>query len=148
MAELKQYLVSTNPIITNYIKTHPKTVFNESDLAFNTTRIWLSFDIEDDKAPKDERANLYAWLNTLGAESWGNSMATFTVPGSTQNLSDVGKWLVNELQKNNVLDKTNWQKTTGISLYVQYVSCTGTFSYSFDYFVLIQNKDIPNPNGF
>ena len=145
---MKPYLVSTNPIIANYIKTHPQTVFDEDEYRSNTTRVWLSFDIDDKLAVKNTRKNLYDWINGFDAESWGNSNATFILEGWTSDNEYLGDWLVDELKTANVLDKTNWKKTKGISLYVQYLAISDLLEGTFDYFVLIQNKDIPNPNGF
>lgn len=148
MAELKPYLVSTNPIIANYIKTHPQTVFDEDKYNSNTTRVWISFDIDDKLAPIGTRKKLYDWINAYDAESWGNSNATFLLNGWTPDNEYLGDWLISELTTANVLDKTNWKKTKGISLYIQYLTLSDKQEGTFDYFVLIQNKDIPNPNGF
>ena len=148
MAELKPYLVSTNPIIANYIKTHPQTVFDEDEYNSNTTRVWISFDIDDKLASIDTRKKLYDWINAYDAESWGNSNATFLLNGWTPDNEYLGDWLISELTTANVLDKTNWKKTKGISLYIQYLTLSDKQEGTFDYFVLIQNKDIPNPNGF
>ena len=116
MAELKPYLVSTNPIIANYIKTHPQTVFDEDKYNSNTTRVWISFDIDDKLAPIGTRKKLYDWINAYDAESWGNSNATFLLNGWTPDNEYLGDWLISELTTANVLDKTNWEKTKGISL--------------------------------
>ena len=148
MAELKPCLVKTNKITADYLKDHPNSVFNETDLPQQRTRIWISFDIKDDLAVDGTRTNLETWLNSQNAESWGTSVATFVVTGAAQEISTVTNWLVPELQKAKVLNKTNWQATKGISLYVHYYSRSGVYSHNFDYFVLIQNKEIPNANGF
>lgn len=148
MAELKPYLIKTNKITAAYLKNHPNSVFNETDLPLKSTRLWISFDIKDDLAADGTRKNLEDWLNAQNAESWGTSVATFWVTGTAQEISTITDWLVPQLQKAKVLNQKNWQDTQGISLYIHYYSKSNIYSYNFDYFVLIQNKEIPNANGF
>ncbi len=126
------------------------TVYQEVELQPNVnglTRIWLSFDIDNDPQ-KVKRTALYDWLNKQNQiESWGNSVATFLVGGYATTDHDVVKFLVDELINAKVLDKNKWDQTPDISLYVFYESRRITVK-NMGRFILIQNATIKQPNGF
>jgi len=163
---MKHYLNANNPDLIQHnqarlAKKHRRTsVYNESERPLNSTRVWISYDIEDDKAPKDCRNNLESWLGTQQAESFGKSVATFLIKDKCIRLnSKLADWLLNELKGACVLNKddgyTNdkpYLTTPGISLYVIYRSRTfgptkATNQFS-NHFVLIHNAPLGKVGGY
>jgi len=126
------------------------SVYNESELQldpYGITRVWISFDIEEDPN-KERRKALYDWFNTqTQIESWGNSVATFLATGYVDLNRDLAECLVSELQNAKVLNSAKWEETPGISLYITYES-RKVVSRNAGHFVLIQNAKIMQPSGF
>ena len=125
------------------------SVFNETELPvtkIGKTRIWISFDIDNDPN-KVVRKALYNWFNEQQQiESWGNSVATFLVDDYMLD-SKVKNYIVAGLQGANVLAKNDWKKTPNISLYVFYRTKKEGRANS-GHFVLIQTAKIKQANGF
>ncbi len=126
------------------------TVYKESGLPINPagiTRIWISFDIEEDPE-KTRRKALYEWFNSqIQIESWGNSVATFLAEGYVVYDKQLSDKLISELTKAKVLNANKWAETPGISLYITYESRIINTQRS-GHFVLIQNAKIMQANGF
>ena len=126
------------------------TVYKETELQPNlkgVTRIWISFDIDDDPQ-KVKRNALYDWFNTQAQiESWGNSVATFLTNGYATKDLDVANYLIKELIDAKVLDADNWEHTPEISLYVFYETRRIT-THRMGRFILIQTATVKQPNGF
>ena len=130
------------------------TVYKETELPAvksGKTRIWISFDIENDPQ-KNVRKKLYDWFNAqIQIESWGNSVATFLVNACMVD-EDVQNYIVNGLKQARVFNLDDWKKTPNVSLYISYRTKIlkedkTTWSAS-GHFVLIQNAKIMQPSGF
>lgn len=130
------------------------SVYNETELSeikSGETRIWISFDIDNDPN-KVVRKALYDWFNEQQQiESWGNSVATFLVYAFMWD-DDVKKYIVEGLKQAKVLNSINWQNTPNVSLYVFYRSKIfkddKNISQHSGHFVLIQTAKIKQANGF
>ena len=132
---------------------HP-TVYKETELPAvksGKTRIWISFDIENDPQ-KIVRKKLYDWFNTqIQIESWGNSVATFLVNAYMLD-TKVRDYIINGLRQAKVFNSVDWSKTPDVSLYVFYrtkiLKEDKTTLSASGHFVLIQNAKIMQPSGF
>lgn len=137
-----------------------KSVYDETSIPESFIRIWLSFDIDNDNVNQTRHKILYDWLSKKNAEAWGNSVATFLVEwkeNRTPQNQDIQKILVNELTKvdgillgKNYNDET-WKASEDISLYVNYkyaVKVNNNIQKGSNYFILIQNADIPFHLGY
>lgn len=137
-----------------YTRENVPTVYKESEVHNGHTRIWISFDIDDNQIKNDDkttRKNLYNWFNIQKQiESWGDSVATFLVNKcfSDQSNQDALEYLCKELIKADVLDKQDWAKTPKISLYIIYRSTNNSGQKYSGQFVLIQNAKIRQARKF
>ena len=137
--------------LEQYRKYKEFTVYDEICVPDNHTRIWISFDIDNDP-DKSKRKQLYDWFNKqTDIESWGNSVATFLVEKcfTDRNNTDAIEYLKNELKSAGVLIDhiTEWSQTEDISIYVIYRSTREGKKYS-GHFVLIQNAKIKQAGVF
>ena len=137
---------------TEYTKENKPTVYDEIMLQLDSTRIWMSFDIDND--PKQvKRSKLYNWLNKQEQiESWGNSVATFILKGCYSAPYHVGliSCLQHELRKAGVFidDDIQWKETKDISIYINYRSRDKQGIGHACHFVLIQKALIRQSRGF
>lgn len=157
MKDLKDYLRENIEPLSSYIKKHMDSVYTEEKRPKDKVRIWLSYDVEDGYEEKYD--HLYKLFDALGAEQWGNSVATFLLPISqTPNNEMIANILVNILMEKELLDGDNfedeeWKKTKGLSFYVIY-----RYSYydetkkkdilNSDHFVLLHNAPIKHLDGW
>lgn len=164
----KKYINKKNKDLKTHIERREETFEESTSVYFensdprpkNATRIWLSYDINDEEAPKDCRKNLLEWLAGWSAESFGASIATFLVDQMYLHTDEaVADWLTQELKDNSVLleddDITmtkSYLSTPGISLYVFYRTRNngndGELRQQSGHFVLIQNAPMKHKGGY
>lgn len=155
MKNLKDYL---NDSIEPYIEKNGSSVYAEEKRPKNEVRIWLSYDAED--GADETYRKLYNLFDELGAESWGNSVATFLVeiPNAPTN-STIAEILVNMLQEKDILDGNDfedesWKGTQGLSIYVIYrfyyhdTTKENPKVFNSDHFVLLHNAPMKHLNGW
>lgn len=129
-----------------YLQKFQDTVYTEEMVSINNTRVWISFDIDNDPENKT-RKKLYAWFNQQKQiESWGNSVATFLISKVFTNKNELKIHLIKELQNAEVLQNIHWEKTKNVSLYIIYRS-KNEKTYS-GHFVLIQNAKVKQAGQF
>lgn len=157
---MKKYLNPANEELRNHLDARKgkRKVYAEEGRPRNATRVWLSYDITDDAAPR--RKALEDWLVTKQAESFGNSVATYVIEGKcySQN-AKVAEMLMRELRNANVLDADDlitsgkpYLKSQGLSIYVIYRSRNngdGALEKLYSgQFVLIQTAPISHLGGY
>lgn len=165
---MKKYLNQNNRDLKKHLERREETFEENKSVYFensdprpkNATRIWLSYDINDKKAPKDCRDNLIEWLASWEAESFGISVATFLVDGIyLRSDKEVATWLIQELKDNDVLKKDDeitidkpYLSTPGLSLYVFYRTRNdedgSALKQQSGHFVLIQNASMKHVGGY
>lgn len=165
---MKTYLNQNNRDLKEHLERREETFEENTSVYFeksdprpkNATRIWLSYDINDDEAPKSCRDNLLEWLAGWNAESFGASVATFLVKDEYLHPDEkVAAWLIQNLKDNNVLLKDDnitmakpYLSTPGISLYVFYRSRNNDEGEAIrrqsGHFVLIQNAPMKHIGGY
>lgn len=126
------------------------SVYDHTKVQAGTTRIWISFDIDNDPEKK-LRKKLYDWFNQQEQiESWGGSVATFITTPCQKSNDDVLEYLKKELRKSKVFidDDAKWAETPNISLYVFYRTKDMNKDNYSGHFVLIQNATIKQAGGF
>ncbi len=146
--------------LSQYVELTSNTVYDEDSRPAGKVRVWLSYDI--DKERRDEIQNeFYSWLDSLNAEAWGNSIATFTWRIECEPTNElVARWIVDEMLKREKplligkdFNSMEWEKTPHMSLYVYY-----RYSYfdekqnntrhNSNYFVLLHNAVLPHLGGY
>ncbi|MCQ2313162.1 MAG: hypothetical protein MJZ84_06935 [Paludibacteraceae bacterium] len=140
-------------------KCRATSVYCEEGRPKYATRIWISYDINDD-APDGCRTNLEKWLTSQEAESFGESVATFLIPWTCYSTnSSVANWLLPRLKDAGIINNTDtitdekpYLETPGLSLYVIYRSRNNgdgsAMKLYSGHFVLIQNANITHSGGY
>ena len=156
---MKQF-IKDNTELSEYVGLIPESVYNETKRPSGKIRIWLSYDI-DEGHWDDYGDGLYEWLDSLNAEAWGNSVATFIGKISYEPTNElVARWIVERmlarekpLLHGKDYKSMEWKKTPHLSLYVYYrydyiSEDKKKHSCDSNHFVLLHNAKMPHLGGF
>lgn len=125
--------------LKDYKKDYPANVYQENEVPQGKIRVWLSLDINED-SDSAKREAIWDMLTPNKVESWGTSVYTYLDEDKT--ITELKNELVSKLQKIEILNKSNWQNTPNISIYVNWRRHSKEDNYYSGYFTLIQNADV------